>query len=245
VKVTFSLDLPDRLVRALRGARRLARSLTGRREGGPNLWGDRDIEGSWISSRMPSGPGTALDFGCGNNPLGLEAAMRGFEVTAVDLIRPTWFYSHPRLSFVRGDLLELPLPEGSFDLVLNCSVVEHVGLPDRYGIVGERPDGDLEAMARLRQLMKPGGVMLLTIPVGVDAVVLPLHRVYGRVRLPLLIDGFEVEAESYWVKAGANRWTECERETALSRTAGAGSRDPALNLYALGCFALKAPGGGG
>jgi hypothetical protein len=42
----------------------------------PNLRGDRDIEYSWILANLPSGPGKALDFGCGKSYLALVAARK-------------------------------------------------------------------------------------------------------------------------------------------------------------------------
>ena len=207
----------------------------------PNLAGDRDIEWSWVAAHMPSGPGEALDFGPGGSPLGLIAAQRGFHVTSVDLEPMQWPYVHPHLRFVRGDILKLSLPAGHFDLVLNCSTVEHVGLVGRYGVVEGRPDGDLDAMTGLRELMKPGGLMLLTIPVGRDALFAPLCRVYGAQRLPRLLEGYAVENEDYWVKDNQNQWVLSTKQTALSFEASAGSWDPLQNVYALGCFVLGKP----
>jgi glycosyltransferase involved in cell wall biosynthesis len=205
----------------------------------PNLLGDRDIEWSWVGAQMPLAPGEALDFGAGCGHLALVAAQRGFNVTAVDLGVGKWHFVHPRLHIVQGDLLKLPLPQEHFDLVINCSTVEHVGLAGRYGVIKDRPDGDLEAMGRLWGLMKPGGVMLLTIPVGKDAVFHPFHRIYGMERLPLLLKGYKVEKEAFWVKNGNNRWVLSSREKALNFEASAGSCDALQDVYALGCFSLK------
>jgi SAM-dependent methyltransferase len=207
----------------------------------PNLIGDRDIEWSWISSQMPAGSGEALDFGTGGSHLSLIAAQRGFNVTAVDLETIHWPYVHPGLRFIQGDILKLPLPLKHFDLVINCSTIEHVGLVGRYSVTENRPDGDLEAMARLRELMKPNGVMLLTIPVGQDAVFAPLCRIYGALRLPKLLNGYMVEKEMFWVKDSQNRWIMCDKETALNFKASAGSWNPLKNVYALGCFVLRRP----
>ena len=204
-----------------------------------NLAGDRDIEWSWVASQMPSGPGKALDFGNGGSHLGLIAAQRGFDVTAVDLEPVQWLYIYHSLRFIQGDILKFPLSEGHFDLVINCSTVEHVGLVGRYGVMESHPDGDLEAMARVRELMKPGGIMLLTIPVGQDAVFPPMCRVYGKERLPRLLDGYIVEKEALWVKDQENRWAQCDRERALIFEASASSLDPLQNIYALGCFVLR------
>ena len=197
----------------------------------PNLLGDRCIEWSWVASKMPLGPGQALDFGPGGSYLGLIAAQRGFNVTAVDLESPRWPYLHPHLRFVQGDILKLPLPEEHFDLVVNCSTVEHVGISGRYGVTESCPDGDFEAMARLKELMKPGGVMLLTIPVGRDKVFVPLHRVYGAERLPRLLNGYTIEDEEYWVKNQQNNWILTDKQDALTR-------DAQERLYGLGCFVL-------
>mgnify|MGYP001767288543 CR=1 FL=1 len=107
----------------------------------PNLAGDRDIEWSWILSQMPSGPGEALDFGPGGSFLGLTAAQRGFRVTAIDIAPVKWLYTHPNLKFIQGDILKLSLPKNNFDLVINCSTVEHVGLAGRYGVTEGNADG--------------------------------------------------------------------------------------------------------
>lgn len=209
-----------------------------------NLLGDRDIEWSWVASQLPQKTGEALDFGSGRSFLGLMAANKGFNVTAVDLGAVQWPYLHPQLRFVQGDILKLPLPMSHFDLVINCSTIEHVGLVGRYSVTDDRPDGDLEAMARLRELMKHGGVMLLTIPLGQDAVFAPKCRVYGVQRLPRLLDGFSIEQESYWVKDDHNRWIQCDKQTALDFKASAGSSSPLQNVTALGCFILSRPGMG-
>ena len=200
-----------------------------------DLMGDRDVEWSWIASQMPIDPGEALDFGPGGSNLGLIAAQRGFNVTAVDLGQVKWHYDHARLHFIRGDILKLPLPKGNLDLVINCSTVEHVGLAGRYGVTQSHPDGDLAAMSRLRDLMKPNGIMLLTIPVGCDAVFMPLHRVYGLERLPKLLSGYVVENEQYWVKNDRNEWVLIDRQDALMK-------EPQERLYGLGCFVLRRAG---
>jgi len=241
VTLRLPLLLPDGVYFVLRALKRRVQSGTGRAPLPMNLLGDRDIEWSFVAAHMPSGPGEALDFGPGGSFLALIAAKRGFNVTAIDLEGVCWPYVHPRLQFIQGDILKLPLAENHYDLVINCSTVEHVGLVGRYGVTESRPDGDLEAMERLKRAMKPGGTMLLTVPVGQDAVFLPLCRVYGRDRLPRLLAGYIVEKETYWVKNGENRWVQADKDTALSFKASAASWDPLRNVYALGCFVLRKP----
>jgi SAM-dependent methyltransferase len=234
-------SLPDRISRWLRA---LGGRLTRRSPHtacAVNLLGDRDVEWSWIASQMPCGPGEALDFGPGGSHLGLVAAQRGFSVVSVDLQPVHWHYAHPSFRFLQGDILAVALPTSHFDLVINCSTVEHVGLAGRYGVTEDRPDGDLAAMTRLRGLMKPGGLMLITVPVGRDAVRAPRHRIYGEERLPRLLRDFVVEKEAFWAKDRENRWVPCDRQTALNYEAPVVD-SVSQNVYALGCLVLRKPG---
>ena len=231
-----TLKIPGSLVPALRAVRRAASRLT-RALRGPetalDLGGDRDLEWSWVAAHIGTGPGQAIDFGCGPmSSLGLLAAHAGYQVMAIDLGTVDWPYQHPRLTFRRGDILNLDLPAQSADLVINCSAIEHVGLAGRYDVVTDMPDGDLEAMNRFAALLRPGGRMLLTIPVGQDAVFIPLHRVYGTERLPQLLRGYQVEHREYWTKDEQNRWAPTSEDIALAQASHP-------RLYGLGCFVLR------
>ncbi len=223
------------------GLRRVKRSLLSEPEEkiSTDLFGDRDIEWSFIASRMPIGPGDVLDFGCGFGNLSIHAIQRGFRVIALDLEQQRFPWTHPNLEIVHGDLLKLNLPTGKFDLILNCSTVEHVGLSGRYGVFVQETDGDLAAMQRLRKLMKSSGKMLMTIPCGRDAAISPWHRVYGRERLPKLLDGFDIEEQHYWIKHKDNRWHPSNREAALSYIPTSHPRAAVKCCYALGCFVLQ------
>lgn len=200
----------------------------------PNLKGDRDIENSWITVNMHEGPGEALDFGCGLGWLGLLAARNGFNVTAIDLEPVKWFYKHPTLKFIQGDILKLSFPSEYFDLIINCSTIEHVGLVRCYGVTESILDGDIEAMNILKNILKPNGIMLLTIPVGHDKVFVSLHRVYGKCRLARLLQGWEVLKKEYWIKDTDNRWIMVDESVALNK-------EPLEYCYGLGLFVLRKP----
>jgi SAM-dependent methyltransferase len=210
-----------------------------------NLFGDRHIEWSWLAAHMPAAPvnggGRLLEFGPGDSWIGWIGVHKGYDVTAVDMEEAPRPYVEPRLKYIYGDFLNVPLPDEHFDVVLNCSAVEHVGLSGRYGIVDADTNGDLHAMAKMRRHMKPGGVMLLTVPVGIDEVFEPMCRVYGEQRLPLLLDGFDVQRESYWTKDDENRWCNMSRAKALQFKSSAGANDWRQNVYGLGCFVLTKP----
>jgi len=195
----------------------------------PNLWGDRNVEYSWIVANIPEGPGEALEFGCGNSWLSLVAARKGFRTLAIDLTPITWPYIHPLTRFIQTDIRNLELPARSLDLVINCSAIEHAGLA-RYGDDGDM-DGDLAAMKRMGGFLKPDGTMLLTIPVGQDVTIAQLHRIYGAQRLPRLLEAFVIRSKEYWTKDDRNRWVVVSEDCALNQRFRP-------NTYALGCFVL-------
>jgi hypothetical protein len=100
--------------------------------------------------------------------MGLIAVRKRFNVTAVDIESVKWFYKHPNFKFIQGDIFKLEFSPAYFDLIINYSTIEHVGLAGRYEVIESRPDGDIEAMKILKTILKLNGIMLLTIPVGRD-----------------------------------------------------------------------------
>ncbi|MCE5315883.1 MAG: DUF268 domain-containing protein [Parachlamydia sp.] len=76
-----------------------------------------------------------------------------------------------------------------FDLIITVSGLAHEGL----GRQGEplHPDGDLWMMSQFKQLLNPGGKVLIAVPVGPDALVWNAFRVYGEKRLRLLLKGWK------------------------------------------------------
>lgn len=75
------------------------------------------------------------------------------------------------------------------DFAFSISSFEHDGL-GRYGDP-IRPDGDLQAMQFAKKLLKKDGILFLSVPIGADALVWNAHRIYGQVRLPLLLNNWE------------------------------------------------------
>lgn len=80
-----------------------------------------------------------------------------------------------------------------FDIALSISSFEHDGL-GRYGDPVD-PDGDLKAMRKMKQVLRPGGFLLFAAPCGEDLVKWNAHRKYGKVRLPHIFRGWKVLAQ--------------------------------------------------
>ena len=204
-----------------------------------NILGERTVEWTFLSEQMPSGPGEAFEFGCEQGYMSLMAALRGFHVIANDLQEQAFTWGHPQVEFRQGDFLKLNLPRNHFDLAINCSSVDHVGIAGRYGITAQQDDGDIQVLQRLAEILKPGGILLMTAPCGFDTVMAPWHRVYGPQRLPKLLLPFRVLRESYWLKDDKNRWVPSTRDAALALRPVYSSVDPTWCLYALGGFVLQ------
>jgi len=99
-------------------------------------------------------------------------------------------FEHPLMRTVRVADFDAAKYRGSFDVVLADSSLDHDGL-GRYGDP-IAPDGDLLAMDALKKLVRrPNGTLVVSVPVGPDLLAFNLMRIYGDVRLPLLLDGFE------------------------------------------------------
>jgi hypothetical protein len=78
---------------------------------------------------------------------------------------------------------------GTFDVVVSHSSVEHSGL-GRYGDA-LMPWGDILGMARAWCVTKTGGKLYLGLPTGMDAVHFNMHRVYGKIRWPLVTTNWQ------------------------------------------------------
>jgi SAM-dependent methyltransferase len=104
----------------------------------------------------------------------------------------TLTFAHPQVRTVRVDewRREKLDQREKFDVGLSITSFDHTGL-GRYGDP-LHPDGDILAMREALDDIRPGGTLLLTVPVGPDAIAWNLHRRYGIHRLPRLLQGWSL-----------------------------------------------------
>ncbi|EYB95810.1 hypothetical protein Y032_0155g3031 [Ancylostoma ceylanicum] len=100
--------------------------------------------------------------------------------------------------------------EGKFDFAVAFSSIEHSGL-GRYGDSLD-PIGDLREVWKTACLLKPGGYFYLGLPRGQDALVFNLHRIYGALRLAMVMTGFEWVATYRGHTRVAVQLTQCDLE---------------------------------
>ena len=95
-----------------------------------------------------------LDAGCGTGGLMRRLGRRGV-VTGIDLSPRALSYAAARgeRRLVRGSIGRLPFREAAFDLVVSADVLYHRAVADDGG-----------ALAELRRVCRPGGLVLLNLP---------------------------------------------------------------------------------
>ena len=96
----------------------------------------------------------------------------------------------PNLEILSGDVLALPFETNSLMSVSCLHVIEHIGL-GRYGDK-VRPSGLEEACKELGRVVKPGGKLYLSTPIGVERVCFNAHRVSSPLKLLALFPEFEL-----------------------------------------------------
>jgi SAM-dependent methyltransferase len=114
---------------------------------------------------VPSGA-LVLDAGSGFGRHAFELARRGYHTVALDQAADEVEATRATLAamvetgevedkhvagVVRGDANALPFPDAAFDAVITAEVLEHI------------PD-DVGALAELRRVVRPGGLVAVTVP---------------------------------------------------------------------------------
>jgi ubiquinone/menaquinone biosynthesis C-methylase UbiE len=127
-----------------------------------------------LSSLLPRGmPGDRwLDAGCGTGTLSRWLAReRNFSVLAMDASEQMLMSASPEegVEYYRADVTQTRLPERSFDGVLCSSVLEY--LPSTEG-----------ALREFHRILKPGGILVASIPNSALSVQIPVKIVYWLTR---------------------------------------------------------------
>lgn len=98
------------------------------------------------------------------------------DVTLVD-IRPL-AHDIENLSFIRADATTLSgIENQSVHSLSSLCAVEHFGLGGYGGDID--PEGDKKVCASFARVLKPGGHLYLSVPIGKDAIAFNAHRVYA------------------------------------------------------------------
>ena len=167
-----------------------------------------------------------LDACCGTGDLAVAAARAGGRVTGLDFSEPMLERARrkaPVLEWIRGDLLELPFADASFDAAT-------VGF-------GVRNVDDLQrALSELRRVLRPGGrvgILEITRPRGPLA---PFYRLWFDGVVPLLGKLIPGGSAYTYLPASVRRFPA---PAELAEMIGAaGFREVRVRLFAGGIVAL-------
>lgn len=97
-------------------------------------------------------PGTILDIGCGAGVFMQSANAKGWLVTGVDASRAVKKYARGLKMEVKfGKIENIGFKDESFDVITMFQTIEHIGNP-------------LSVVMKVRKLLKPGGIFLMTTP---------------------------------------------------------------------------------
>ncbi|MFX0206159.1 MAG: class I SAM-dependent methyltransferase [Candidatus Hodarchaeota archaeon] len=199
------------------------------------LTGDRCVEYAFVIKNLLSLEKDTykkvLDIGCFASPLTTIIKELGFIVDGIDLLPAPYIYEG--VNYFEGDFLKANLKESFYDVVILCSTIEHFGLEGRYGSPSV-DKGDLKAIEKVNSILRPGAILIITIPYGKEKTIKPWHRVYNKNSklLKYLYDNFEVMIEDYYKNNKENKWVKCIENEASRVT-------PSEVNYALGLFVFK------
>ena len=201
---------------------------------------ERIVEYPWLFSRLPDGPGRLLDAGSVLNHdfvVG-HPKLRRKSVTIMTLAPESECFWRQGISYIFGDLRHTCFQDNCFDQVVSLSTLEHVGLDNTlfYTSDASKKESDpaafLDAVSELRRVVKPGGVVLISVPFG-RHVRRDWLQVFDGAMIDSMIDVFRPasHAATYFKYSASGGWQ-------LSSRAGAGDAiffDPHVDTPWEGC----------
>ena len=132
----------------------------------------RVIEIPWVLARLEDRPGNLLDAGSALNHEYVLRSLTNQKITITTLAPEGDAYWRLGVSYVFGDLRDLDFRDGRFDSVACISTIEHIGMDNSMyaGAADIAKRGDpkefLLAVAELKRVLKPSGVLYITFPFG-------------------------------------------------------------------------------
>jgi len=138
-----------------------------------------------------------LEIGANEEPIAQALFDIGYlDVTGIDLFH---YKYKANFTFIQANLFQYDFKGKLFDVIICLSTVEHMGL-NVYS-QKEKEDKDIETMHKIASLLKPNGVVYLTIPFGIHfKVVSSPARIYTTETIQSRITPlFRVEKRLYFM----------------------------------------------
>lgn len=157
---------------------------------------ERSVEYPWLFSHLSNTCGPVLDAGSVFNHAyvlrHLPFEPRNLHILTLAPEREcSW---QKGISYLFGDLRDIPIRDNYYEHVACISTLEHVGF-DNSGVTGRdthrehRPEDCFVVMKELHRVLKPGGTLSLTVPYGVPKLYAGFQQ-FGAASLQRAIDAF-------------------------------------------------------
>ena len=131
-------------------------------------------QGAWLARRVCAAK-TAKHVDIGSSVLTVSVLSALVETVFVDY-RPLKA-SLSGLTSIAGNILDLPFPDESIESLSCLHVIEHIGL-GRYGDPLD-PLGSQKAALQLQRVVRPGGCLFQSLPIGRERICFNAHRVHS------------------------------------------------------------------
>jgi len=195
-----------------------------------NPFVERHTEYLWALKNLPT-KGNLLDVGCLDSEFANELTkIKSLHVYGVD-IRST--EENLLFQFSQDDACNLSFNDNYFDMITIISSIEHFGM-DIYGSE-IRDDADKVAIMEIARVLKPSGLLFLTVPFGKYSK--SWSRVYNTKSLKALLEDFKILEEKYFEQTDFG-WLETTKKIAETNE-GAKFRKEEESSGAIACILAK------
>ncbi|MBX3303322.1 MAG: DUF268 domain-containing protein [Nitrospira sp.] len=154
-------------------------------------------QGAWLARRL-SATQPSFHVDVGSSVAMISVLSADVPIAFVDY-RPLPVYL-PGLQCIGGTATQLPFSSESIVSLSCLHVIEHIGL-GRYGDPLD-PQGSRQAAGELARVLKPGGRLFLSVPVGRERVCFNAHRVLSPRTIQSFVPGLWLESFSVVDDAG-------------------------------------------
>jgi SAM-dependent methyltransferase len=130
---------------------------------------ERVVEYPWILAHLPENNVRLLDAGSALNHEVIVTALRNLNLTILTLAPEGQAFWQRGISYHYGDIRRMPFRDDWFDHVVCISTLEHIGMDNSYYGASPTETSEPEFQVALREMLrvlKPGGLLLITVPFG-------------------------------------------------------------------------------
>jgi len=170
---------------------------------------ERFIEYSWAIKNLRECDKHILDVGCGDSLFDCKLARFGHEVYAIDL-KNSIVAQKSNYHFLQADIVHAPFKNQSFDKIHAISTIEHID-EGKPGL----SKNQIAGMINMCHILKNGGSLILTMPLGDYAGACNLGRFENLIRTAI-DNGLEWNAQDYYIAQG-RKWETISGDGAMEK----------------------------